>query len=176
MTNFKMRQKEKLKYDAAYISYVEKGESAAVFITRDIVNSIDTNGKWVDVLSIQGNKNYDNQWDFSEIIVEIFPRKKSPVYPDHTSDANKKYITWKTAHNDITAQRKSGRKGIKFRITPKLINKNKGKYKTIERVWNNKFNRYVPREWGIGSSCEIRKCRIPIEPKWEYHILAVKRI
>lgn len=171
-----MKDNGKIKYDAAYISYVETGESAAVFITRDIVNSIDTKGKWVDVLSTKGDKNDDDQWDFKEITVEIFPRKKNPMYPEYASEEEKKYITWKTAHADIAEQRKAGRKGVKFKITPKLVNKNKGKYKTIERVWNKTFERYVPREWGISSSCEIRKCRVPVKPKWEYHILALKRL
>ncbi|MBR0061509.1 MAG: hypothetical protein IJP68_08515, partial [Selenomonadaceae bacterium] len=51
-----MDTKEKIQYDAEYISYVEHGESAAVFITRDIVKSIKTKGKWIDVLSIDGDK------------------------------------------------------------------------------------------------------------------------
>ena len=33
------------KHDAEYISYIESGESAVVFIARDIVNSIDTKGE-----------------------------------------------------------------------------------------------------------------------------------
>ncbi|MCQ2430987.1 MAG: Gfo/Idh/MocA family oxidoreductase, partial [Clostridia bacterium] len=33
--------------------------------------------------------------------VELFPRKTNPVYPEHASDEDKKYITWQTAHNDI---------------------------------------------------------------------------
>ena len=39
------------KHDAEYISYVESGE-AAVFIVRDLVRSIETKDKWVDVISI----------------------------------------------------------------------------------------------------------------------------
>lgn len=33
------------KYDDEYISYIASGESAAVFVVRDIVSSIDTKGK-----------------------------------------------------------------------------------------------------------------------------------
>ena len=40
------------KHDAAYIRYVENGESKAVYITRDIVESINTKDKWIDVLNI----------------------------------------------------------------------------------------------------------------------------
>ena len=42
-------------HDAEYISYIESGESAAVFIVRDIVNSIDTTGKWIDVIFLIKN-------------------------------------------------------------------------------------------------------------------------
>ena len=45
-------EREKWKHDTEYISYIESGESAAVFIVRDIVNSIDTSGKWIDVISL----------------------------------------------------------------------------------------------------------------------------
>ena len=96
---------EKKKYDPEYISYVENGESAAVFITRDVVRAIDTSGKWVDVLSTSGYKNNQGRWDFSEFTVELFPRKTRPVYPEYASEDDKKYITWQTAHKDISALR-----------------------------------------------------------------------
>ena len=72
-------------------------------------------------------------------------------------------ITWQTAHKDIDMLRKSGYKGPRFKICPKLVNANKGKYKTVEKVWNKTFQQYVPRKWGVGSSCEA-KMGIP------YHI------
>jgi len=46
----------RVKYDPEYISYVENGESAAVFITRNICNDIKTSGKWVDVTFLDGYK------------------------------------------------------------------------------------------------------------------------
>lgn len=82
-----------MKYDAEYIIYVESGESAAVFITRELATAIDTKGKWIDVLSVNGEQNAFGQWDFKEFTVEIFPRKIHPVYPKYISDADKKYIT-----------------------------------------------------------------------------------
>lgn len=39
-----MNNQNKMKYDAEYISYVNNGDSAAVFIVRDIVKSINTAG------------------------------------------------------------------------------------------------------------------------------------
>ena len=52
-----MSNQNKIKYDSAYISYVANGDSAAVFIARDIVRSIDTSGMWIDVISTSGYKN-----------------------------------------------------------------------------------------------------------------------
>lgn len=137
----------KIKYDADYISYVESGESAAVFVARDIVRSIDTSGMWIDILNLEGDKNDDDRWDFKHFTIELFPRRKYPQYPDGVSDEDKKYITWKTAHEDILEQRSRGYKGTKFRIISKLVNRNLGKYR-----------------------------KIPYEPKWDYNILAIKRL
>lgn len=52
-----LNNKHKIKYDSEYISYVENGDSVAVFIVRDIVRSIDTSGMWIDVISTSGYKN-----------------------------------------------------------------------------------------------------------------------
>lgn len=166
----------KIKYDPEYISYVKNGDSAAVYIVRDIVKSIDTTHKWIDIINTEGFKNDDGKWDFSEIIVELFPRKKKPVYPEWASDKDKKFITWKTACEDISKQRAQRYKGSKFKVCPKLINTNKGKTKTIEKIWNKKFQRYVPKHWARSSDCEVRKVSIPLEPKWDYHIISVKRL
>ncbi len=168
---------DKKKYDAAYISYVESGESAAVFVVRDIVRSIDTTGMWIDVLSLEGskNKNKDDRWDFKYINVELFPRRLHPQYPAGASEEIKKYLTWKTAIADIAEQRRHGYKGPKFRVNPKLVNRNRGKYRKVSRAWNLTFGQWVPDEW-FGSSCEWREKRVPCKPKWDYDILAIKRL
>lgn len=116
-------EKKKIKYDPAYISYVSHGDSAAVLITRDIVKQIDTGGKWIDVLSVNGSQNYAARWDFKNFVVEIFPRITRPVYPVNASETDKKYVTWKTARTDIERQRNKGYVGPKYRIVPKLINR-----------------------------------------------------
>ena len=120
---------DKKKYDAAYISYVESGESAAVFVVRDIVMAIDTTGKWIDVLDLVGYKNQDGRWDFEYFTFELFPRKTQPRYPAGASEEDKKYITWQTAHADIDRQRRQGYQGVRFKIFPRLVNRNKGKNK-----------------------------------------------
>lgn len=50
-------------YPPEYISYIEHGDSAAVFIVRDVVKSINTRGKWIDVLDTESDKNYAGRWD-----------------------------------------------------------------------------------------------------------------
>ena len=168
-------QNKKIKYDADYISYIEKGESAAVFITRDLAVDVPTDAMWVDVLSIDGKKLNNGRWDFKSFTVELFPRETKPVYPKEASDADKKYITWQTAHKDIDIQRGRGYKGIKYEVFPKLVNRNKGKYKIIKSVWNLSFEQWVPNRW-FTSSCEWRERKIPIKAKWEYDIIKIREI
>ena len=165
----------KYKHDTDYISYVESGESAAVFVARDIVRSIDTSGMWIDILSLDGFKNEDNRWDFQYFTIELFPRKKYPKYPNNATDEDKKYITWKTAHEDIAEQRRHGYQGTKFRINSKLVNRNKGKYHKVKAAWNLTFRQWVPDTW-FCSSCEWREKKVPHKPKWDYDILAIKRL
>lgn len=129
-----MSNQNKIKYDSAYISYVANGDSAAVFIVRDIVRSIDTSGMWIDVISTSGDKNEFGKWDFSSITIELFPRKINPIYPQDASTEDKKFITWETANKDISKQKLQGYRGEKYTICPKLVNKNQGKTKT-EPVW-----------------------------------------
>ncbi len=175
-----MATTNKPKYDPEYISYVESGESAAVFITRDIVRSIDTTGKWVDVLRTKGhrrnvgNDRYVNyKWDFKWIEVELFPRKHRPVYSSNMTDEQKKYVTWQTATDDIDMLRDKGYVGAKFRIELRLVNENEGKWETVEKLWNRTFHCYTDYKT---SSCEIRKVRQPVRAKWVYHVVSIKRI
>lgn len=169
-----MNSKNKIKYDSAYISYVANGDSVAVFIVRDIVKSIDTSGMWIDVISTFGDKNKFGRWDFSSITVELFPRKTKPIYSKDASIEYKRYITWKTANADISQQRSQGYIGKKFLICPKLVNK--GRTKTIEKIWNRKFQQYIPNNWARSSDCEVHKKKVPIEFVWEYHIISIKRL
>lgn len=173
-------------YPPEYISYIEHGDSAAVFIVRDVVKSINTRGKWIDVLELDGDKNYAGRWDFKKIQVEIFPRKIKPVYPEYSDDAEIRYITWETANRDIANQRRAGFVGEKFEICPKLVNINYGKFKEVpqKEIWHNAFKKWVPLEWRTAyfDYCDENKIRevgtkkIPLKPKWEYYILSIKRL
>ena len=133
-----MDKKEKIKYDSRYIAYVESGESAAVFVARDIAKDLDTRGKWIDIVSHDGHKNSDNKWIFKTIRIELFPRKTNPVYPKNASEYDKKYITWQTAQKDINTQRYQGFRGPKYELTVKseLSERKAVKYavKAIKRI------------------------------------------
>lgn len=168
-----MKKQFEKNFDPEYIRYVEHGDSAAVYIVRDIVTAIDTTNKWIDVLELDGDRNYDDQWDFKKIKVEIFPRR---IKPQYTEFCDKKYLTWKTAHEDMSNQRNSGYKGAIYEVTTRLVNKNKGKKITVEKVWNKRFCQYVPKKWYMKSTCEIRKVQVNAKPEWEYHILGVKKL
>jgi hypothetical protein len=163
------------KYDTEYINYIESGESAAVFIVRDIVNSINTKGKWIDIVSMDGYKNDNDQWEFESFEIELFPRKTTPNYANALNEYDKRYLTWLTAHNDIKALREENYKGTRFKICPNLVNLNRGKYRIVEGLWNKKFERWVPMKWKT-SSCEIKKRKLPLKPKLKYFIRSIERL
>jgi hypothetical protein len=176
-------EKNKFNHDANYITYIESGESAAVFITRDIVTDIDTTNKWIDIIDYSSNKDH-GQFHFNYIIVELFNRKTKPKYPSK-SDIGEiiysnqcKYITWLTANDDIANQRSNNVKGPKYLILCKLENRNKGRWITEEALWNTRFNRYVKPAWKT-SSCIIRKRKRYIPPEkndWFYEVKGVKKL
>lgn len=157
------------KHDSEYISYIESGESAAVFIVRDIVNSIDTKGKWVDVISLNTyyKRGAGDRMAFNWIIVELFPRKMQPKY-DKNDSAHNRYLTWVTAHEDIAKQRQAGFHGEKYLVLCNLYNKNKNKFTThtiIARKYWEPMEAYRPME-----------VKDPVDPEWEYRIQAVKKV
>lgn len=157
------------KHDTEYISYIESGESAAVFIVRDIVNSIDTKGKWVDVISLNTyyKRGAGDRMAFNWIIVELFPRKMQPKY-DENDSAHNRYLTWVTAHEDIAKQRQAGFHGEKYLVLCNLYNKNKNKFTThtiIARKYWEPMEAYRPME-----------VKDPVDPEWEYRIQAVKKV
>lgn len=157
------------KHDSEYISYIESGESAAVFIVRDIVNSIDTKGKWVDVISLNTyyKRGAGDRMAFNWIIVELFPRKMQPKY-DKNDSAHNRYLTWVTAHEDIAKQRQAGFHGEKYLVLCNLYNKNKNKFTThtiIARKYWEPMEAYRPMD-----------VKDPVDPEWEYRIQAIKKV
>lgn len=171
-----MDKQNKIKYDEEYISYVKNGDSAAVFIIRDIVRDIDTSGMWIDVISTSGDKNEYDKWDFESIKIGLFPRKTKPIYPKGASKEDKKYITWKTATEDIKKQKQQGYRDKKFMVYVELVNKNEGKTKIEKKIWHKKFGKYVHESWEGNPDCEVHGKKVPIEPAWEYKILSIKKL
>lgn len=165
-----------IKYDAGYISYLENGESVAVFIARDIARDVPTDGRWIDVTDTVGEKREDGRWDFSKIVVELFPRRFHPEYPEGISDWDKKFLTWKTAHEDIEQQRRRGVRGDKYSIHIKLINVNRGKTKTVKALWDKRFGTWTNRFFLKASYNEWRDRKVPVEPKWEYLVEGVRKL
>lgn len=168
------KRKSQLRYDDEYIAYVENGESAAVFIARDLVKEINTQGKWIDVVYLDGEKNYDKRWDFDKIVVELFPRRTKPDYSAAIGKEDMHYITWLTATKDIQDLRQTGYKGPQWEIHPRLVRNKNRRYRTVKKWWNPRFERYVPKKWGV-EGCELRKVKEPIDPKWIYSIQSVKK-
>ena len=157
------------KHDAEYISYVKSGEAAAVFIVRDLVKSIETKDKWVDVISLNTycKKGAEDRKAFNWIIVELFTRKLQPKYDKNDSDHNR-YLTWVTAHEDIAKQRRAGVKGEKYLVLCNLFNKNKNKFIT-RTIFARKY--WEPLE--AYRQMEVRESAVP---EWEYRIQAVKKV
>ena len=157
------------KHDTEYISYIESGESAAVFIVRDIVNSIDTKGKWVDVISLNTyyKRGAGDRMAFNWIIVELFPRKMQPKY-DKNDSAHNRYLTWVTAHEDIAKQRQAGFHGEKYLVLCNLYNKNKNKFTTHTII--------VRKYWEPMEAYRPMEVKDPVELEWEYRIQAVKKV
>ncbi len=163
------------KYNTEYINYVRHGESAAVFITRDIAKEIPTDGMWIAVVDGENKRRKDGRWDFKYFIIELFPRIINPDYSKCISEEDKKYTTWETAHIDIEKQRSKGYHGVKYKVIPCLVNRNKDRFIVKKAAWNNRFNQWVPDRC-FGSSCEWRERKIPVDPKWEYEIVSVKKL
>ena len=201
----------KKKYSDDYISYCERGDSCCVYITRDVVRSIKTDGKWIDVLDIEGGHEkyfsgklpehtgdpyldslnrhrnaehsfYDNgkyRWVFKSFDVELFPRLTEPDYSWCTSEADRKYETWSTAHDDIDTLRYRGYHGPKFRIYPWLVQeKHKIGSTVVKAAWNKKFEQWVPDKW-FNEDCEWRERTVPQDYEygdWVYHIRKIERL
>ncbi len=188
MKNHLKSNKNRFKYDADYIAYIEDGESGAVFITRDIAEDIETSGKWIDVVEVEhevleerykleGKLRYrDFDYtdevreyrinDYKYFVVELFDRREHPKYSEGMSKEEKKYVTWETATRDICKQRNAGVTGPKYLVIPKLIKTTigKGKYQ-LEKEESYGFCR---RTYG--------KFVVTQKPKWEYEIIAAKKL
>lgn len=145
-------------YDPEYIAYCEHGDSAAVFIMRDIQKNVDTTGFWIDIIEsdhrLVKKRNsegfYRTLHDFKYFVVELFPRVTKPDYAGCWTDDEKRYETWATAKGDIFRHRASGYVGRKYRVDCRL--------EIVTKKVKNKEGEEVE------------------EPKPDYKIISVKRV
>ena len=172
-----MKQNESWKHDAEYIRYVESGRSAAVFVVRDVVQAVNTSGKWIDIISLDHHKEYPNGNAFNWIVCELFHRKLQPEYTDDDLAYNR-YITWQTAQTDIRQQRCKGYNGPKFLVLCRLINHNNGKCVNMTLIGITKTYRDSDGEvWESQEPIEEPETiKAPLAPDWEYRITALKRL
>jgi len=156
-------------HDARYIAYCKRGESAAVYIMRDIVDSIDTSDKWIDIIKMQQRVNSNIKNDFMVFYAELFPRITEPDYSKAYSDEERKYITWLTAMNDIEFQRMNGFKGPVYKVYP-IIDKD-----SIEYAYTKKEVCLVYSEnWDKWLECDENA--IPKDRVWKKEIREIKSI
>jgi len=88
---------------------------------------------------------------------------------------DKKYLTWQVAHSDISEQRDKGVTGPRYRLFPRLVNLNKGKFIKKKCLWNNTFERWVPDKW-VTPSCMWKIRKIPMKPEYTYEIIKIEKL
>lgn len=97
--------------DEEFINYIESGEAACVHIVRDKAQNVNTDDKWIDVISYTRG--------FSQIDVELFQRI---THPQYTNDTEKnRFICWNAAHDDIAEHRSKGHHGSKYTLQCKRV-------------------------------------------------------
>lgn len=184
-------KKKKAIHDSEYIAYCEHGDSAAVFIMRDIQNTVNVEGKWIDVLSIKTRAEnvIKSGWhDFEYFEVELFPKKIRPKYLKDMTDEEKKYETWKTAHTDITQQRNNGFIGRKYIVYPyidivRIPEKREIISDIVLEMFDPETNEWIDRGHGpVPKGYEYRKKEIEYEEvreateDFQYKIRKIERI
>lgn len=124
----KIKQQRETDHD--YIAYAKSGESAAVFIMRDI-SCVDTGGKWIAISQLETeNTEFSfepemirkGQWhtltynSIKSFTCELFPRITKPDYSNCETDEDINYVTWLTATEDIARHRLQGHVGRKYSL------------------------------------------------------------
>ena len=166
---------------ANYKDYLKSTEALAVYIAKAYVNDIDTENKWVDILSSDTWKHKSGETGFNYLIVEIFDKKDYPNYPIKDEQMSEyeyrqicKALTWKVSHEDINNQRQIGVKGQIFLIIVQLFNKNRGKKVIIEKpFWNEEYGGF---DYTGKVPTTTKKIEKDMEPDWDYFIKICKKI
>ena len=135
--------------DQGFIDYYESGEAAAVHVVRDCAATVNTTGKWIDVISVNMfEAQFEGRIGFNWIIVELFPRIHQLQYTDDRD--HNRYLTWHTAHNDIAEHRSKDHHGEKFLVICKL--------KKMKRTVYGKQAEYI--DYHVIDSCKVNQKQI----------------
>lgn len=157
-----------------YHLYLRSDEAAAVYFVKNLVNGIDTEGKWIDVINEERYPDVNDKPVFKNVVIELFERKIKPKYPKDADVMLTRAITWEAAHKDINEQRSHGIHGPVFEVTGCRYNKNKGKYETRSFAnWNEEYGGFD--HTGEVPTTTITR-RVKMEPEWVYRITGIKRI
>lgn len=164
-----------------YKDYLNSTEALAVYIVKAYVNDIDTNNKWIDIISSDSWEHKSGKMAFNYLIVEIFDKKIFPNYPIKDDQMNEyeyrqicKALTWKVSHEDVSFQRQIGIKGHLFLIITQVYNKNRGKKVVIEKpFWNEEYGGF---DFTGKVPTTTKKIEKDMEPDWDYLVKACKKV
>ena len=172
-----LKKDQAWEHDADYIRYVKSGESAAVFVVRDVVQAVNTSCKWIDIVSMSCYEEEPDGKAFNWIMCELFPRKIQPQYVYDNPEYNR-YITWFTAHQDIDQQRSGGYSGPKFLVLCRLINHNKGITVTLNLISiTRNYKGSDGSVWEVAEAPDEQETfQASLKPDWEYRITFLKRL
>ncbi|MBR0141312.1 MAG: hypothetical protein IJM19_03595 [Ruminococcus sp.] len=191
--NGKKKKNEPWRHDPEYIAYCEHGDSAAVFILRDIVKNVDTSGYWIDIVESVVRKHYErfkeyskggrlleigrDAHDFEYFVGELFPRRTIPVYTEFMTDEQKKYLTWETAIIDIEEQHSEGYVGRKYKVYPILEMKTTVRKEDVVQYLSRSDEKWYDEDKFKGEFLKKRTIERTIEEtKPDYKIKLVKRV
>ena len=158
-----------------------------MFVVRDVVQAVNTSGRWIDIISLDHYKEELNGNAFNWIVCELFPRKIQPEYVEPESESpediqeardHNRYLTWFTAQIDIAQQRGKGYNGPKFLVLCRLINHNTGKFVnlTLTRIMKI-YSNSEGAVWEVQEPLEEQETiKAPLAPDWEYRITFLKRL
>ena len=164
-----------------YEDYLKSTEALAVYIIKAYVHQVDTRNKWIDIVNSSTWEHRSSKTAFNYLIVEIFDRKKHPIYPKRTDQMDDyeyrqicKAITWEVSHDDIRDQRERGIRGQLFLTIVPIYNKNKGKKVVIEKpFWNEEYGGF---DYTGKVPTTTKKIEKDMDPDWDYFVKACKQI
>ncbi len=160
---------------------MKSSEALAVYIIKAYVHQVDTRNKWIDIVNSSTWEHRSSKTAFNYLIVEIFDRKKHPIYPNKIEQMDDyryrqicKAITWDVSHDDIRNQRERGIRGQLFLTIVPIYNKNKGKKVVIEKpFWNEEYGGF---DYTGKVPTTTKKIEKDMDPDWDYFVKACKQI